>query len=201
MNIPVCRVDICVDIRPGLRHGIRSALILLLLCALCAAQVKTSGAREDADLEQALSEAGSSPIEYLRAIEKHLQKYPDSPRKPELERAAFRAAIEANDAPRIVLFGERVLAREADDLQALERVTRALLADDSKEHAERALNYARRYEDLIRRMQAAGSAPGVGAADFQNQTARALGRVLVFQARACGDLGRLDEAVALAGRA
>src|SRR5215470_14711401 len=69
---------------------------------------------EQADLETALSEAGSSPVEYLRAIEKHLEKYPNSPRKEELERAAVRAAVEANDSRGIITWGERVLSRQPD---------------------------------------------------------------------------------------
>ena len=73
--------------------------------------------QESEDLENALSEAGSSPIEYLRAIDKHLAKYPDSPRKAELERAAVRAAMEANDDLRIVEYGERVLARAGEEVQ------------------------------------------------------------------------------------
>ena len=38
-----------------------------------------------------------------------------------------RAAIELKDERRTILFGERVLAREKDDTQILERVARALL--------------------------------------------------------------------------
>src|SRR5690349_12993824 len=89
--------------------------------------------QEQSDLENALSEAGSSPNEYLRALEKHLEKYPRSPRKEELERAAVRSAMEANDDRRIITWGERVLSRQPDDLQILERVTRSLLAIESTE--------------------------------------------------------------------
>src|ERR1700704_3525412 len=112
--------------------------------------------QEQEDLETALSEAGSSPIEYLRALEKHLEKYPDSPRKAELERAAVRASMEANDDKRIITHGERVLAQQPDDLQILERVSRALLAGESKDASERALKYSRHYEELVRKMQKDG---------------------------------------------
>src|SRR5260370_40269656 len=83
--------------------------LLLLLILTPSGPAQSRGGRpqvspqEQADLETALSEAGSSPIEYLRAVEKHLEKYPNSPRKEELERAAVRASIEANDARRIIL--------------------------------------------------------------------------------------------------
>jgi thiol-disulfide isomerase/thioredoxin len=152
--------------------------------------------QEQADLDKALSEAGSSPLQYLRAIEKHLEQYPDSARREELERAATRAAIEARDDQRIVVYGERVLARQPDDLQILEQVTRALLAGASKEDWERALKYARRYEELVRQMQKDRS-----GAQWREETDRALGRALSDEARASGNLGRVEEALALAQRA
>jgi len=123
----------------GRNHAVGALVLLAALSSVCLAQ-----GQEQADLEKALSAAGSSPLEYLRAIEKHLEQYPDTARRPELERAAVRAAIEARDDQRSIVYGERVLARQPDDLQILEQVTRALLATDSKEAWERALKYARR---------------------------------------------------------
>jgi thiol-disulfide isomerase/thioredoxin len=175
-------------------------VLLAAVASVCLAQ-----GQEQADLEKVLSEAGSSPLEYLRAIEKHLDQYPNSARRAELERAAVRSAIEARDDGRIILYGERVLARQPDDLQILEQVTRALLAGDSKEGWERALKYARRYEQLVRQMQQddarAGVPSGPNAAQWHNETDRGLGRALCDEARATGNLGRLDEALVLAQRA
>jgi thiol-disulfide isomerase/thioredoxin len=177
---------------------------------LCAAQTpqkapprpapKASPQEQD-DLETALSEAGASPLEYLRAIEKHLEKYPNSPRKEELERAAVRASMEANDDSRIILHGERVLAHEPDDLQILDQVARALLANESKDNSGRALKYARHYEELVRKMQKEGVRSAAGTADWQNQTDRGIGRTLMNEARATGNLGRADQALVLAQQA
>lgn len=174
----------------------RWLLLLAALASVCLAQ-----GQEQADLEKALSEASSSPLEYLRAIEKHLEQYPNSARRAELERAAARAAIETRDDTRIIKYGERVLARQPDDLQILEQVTRALLAGGSKEAWERALKYARRYEELVRQMQKDNGPAGPSAAQWRNETDRGLGRALCDEARASGNLGRLDEALALAQRA
>jgi thiol-disulfide isomerase/thioredoxin len=165
----------------------------LWFCAMAAAQ---SPSQEQQDLDRALSEAGANPAEYLHAIEKHLQKYPETPRKDELERAAVRAAMEANDDARIVLYGERVLARRPDDLQILERVARSLLAGEGKDAAERALKYAGRYEQLSRDLQKERPRD----AEWINQTDRGIGRALSYEARAAANLGRREEALALAQR-
>lgn len=184
----------------------RRAVSALAAVCLCAAQQKpgqrpeVSPAEQEA-LESALAEAGSSPVEYLRALEKHLEKYPGSPRRAELERAAVRAAMEVGDDRRIVLYGERVLAREPNDLQILERVARALLAGESKETWEGALKYAHRIETLVRQMQDDSGRSSTGGAEWKAQTDRAIGRALVWEARATGNLGRPEEALALAQRA
>lgn len=184
----------------------RAAAALLASLLLLAAQQKPPAAaapspKEQADLEMALSDAGGSPGEYLRAIEKHLQKYPESPRRAELERAAARAAMEANDDAATVLWGERVLARQPSDLQMLDRVTRALLKSDLPANAEPALKYARRYEEITRQLRRDGARPGMSAAEWENETDRGIGMALRYEARATGNLGRADQALALARRA
>ena len=54
-------------------------LALLLLLAVAAAAQRGLSPKEDADLQLALSEAGNSPLEFSRALEAHLAKYPNSP--------------------------------------------------------------------------------------------------------------------------
>ncbi len=168
-----------------------------LTLALAAAQQKSSPSPEQQDLDRALSEAGASPVEFLRAIESHLAKYPDSPKKPELERAAVRAAMDANDDRRIVLYGERVLARQPDDLQILERVARSLVSAGSRDDSARGLKYAQRYEQLIAAMRK--SRPH--DTEWQSQVDRGIARALRYEARATGSLGQPRDALALARRA
>jgi thiol-disulfide isomerase/thioredoxin len=178
--------------------------IAALFCAAAALFVFAAGCfgqqlskEEQDDLSRALADANGSPKDYLRGLQKHLEKYPDSPRKAELERAAALAAFEAKDDAALVLYGERTLARHPDDLQMLEPVARALTASDSKDAAERALKYARRYETLARGMQSQRPHD----AEWQNRTDQAIARGLTYEARATAALGRAEEALALAERA
>jgi thiol-disulfide isomerase/thioredoxin len=159
----------------------RLVAVALLACALSGADQKLSP-EEQRDLDHALAEAGASPVEYLRALESHLAKYPDSPRRAELERAAARAAIEANDAKAIVRYGELALARLPDDAQILDQVTRALLEDGSRDASADALKHARHLEEVAAKMK---SQEGVALA-------------LRYEARATGNLGDAAGALALA---
>lgn len=179
------------------------AAFLLLLCGLVLAQKPETpqASEENKELSTALAEAGSSPIEFTRAIERHLQKYPDTLRRAELERALVKAAMETKDDQRIVLYGERVLARDADDIQVLDRVTRALLTSDAKDTSERALKYAGHYESLIGKLRLQTPPGGFSRGQWQEELDRGTGRALVLEARATGNLGKVDEAAALAQKA
>ncbi|MFN7996469.1 MAG: TlpA disulfide reductase family protein [Bryobacteraceae bacterium] len=153
---------------------------------------------EDQQLSQAVGEAGSSPVDYIRALEKHLAKFPQSRRKNEIERALVRAAIEAKDDKRIILYGERVLAREPNDVQILDKITHALLATDDKGAAERALKYSRHYEELLNQMRSQSPPGHLSQAQWHEEVDKGLGRTMACEARATGNLGKIEEAIALA---
>jgi thiol-disulfide isomerase/thioredoxin len=107
--------------------------------------------------------------------------------------------MEMNDRERIIRYGERVLEREPGDLQLIERVARALLASAEKEPSEKALALARRYEEGIRKVEQE-KLPSLqrNLGQLREEIDRGLGRAYVLQARATGNLGRIDEALPLA---
>jgi thiol-disulfide isomerase/thioredoxin len=179
---------------------LRIAAGLVVFALSCAAfQSGSQPVTEKQALDEALSQAGSAP-DIIRALEAHLAKFPNSQRRADIERALAKASMETSDDRRIVLYGERVLKAQPDDLQLLERVARALLAGaPGKAEFERALGYAKRYEAGIRDVEKDGPPPR-GKADWREEVDRALGRAYVLQCRAEGNLGRTAEAVELARR-
>src|SRR3989442_16038560 len=94
-------------------------LLGLLFCRLCLPQDLSEA--EQKALSQGLGEAGSSPIEMIRAMENHLAKFPESPKRAEIERLLAKGAMETRDDRRPILYGERELAPEQDDLQIPDR--------------------------------------------------------------------------------
>nr|MDQ2900939.1 thioredoxin domain-containing protein [Acidobacteriota bacterium] len=177
------------------------AIFLALFVVLGQSQTPEPDSAEQQQLSGALAEAGASPVDFMRALENHLAKYPKSPHKSEIERAIVKSAIEAKDDRRIVLYGERVLATDSNDLQILDRVARALLASDDQANAEKALAYAKRYEKLVNDMRKQPAPGHYGEGQWQTELDQGSARALVLEARATGNLGKLDAAAALANRA
>jgi thiol-disulfide isomerase/thioredoxin len=156
---------------------------------------------EQRELQQAIAEAGNSPVEVARALENHLKRYPNTPQKADLQRALLKTSIDLNDDRRMLLYSEDVLAREPDNRAFLEPVTMALLRAADKPGAERALVHARHLEELVQATYKNDKfLPGAGrvVAKRKDEFDRALARVQIFQARALGLLDHKEEAIRLA---
>jgi hypothetical protein len=89
----------------------------------------TAADDEQQVLRQSLGEAGNSPVEFMRVLENHLKKYPQSARRDEIERAILKSAIQGEDRKRIIDYGERLLKKERNDSQVLQEVASALVEE------------------------------------------------------------------------
>ncbi|MDP9055114.1 MAG: thioredoxin domain-containing protein [Acidobacteriota bacterium] len=161
-----------------------------------AADLRAADLKEQTDLAQAMNEAGSSSIELIRALELHLKKYPDSKQRPALEKVLAKSAMELNDSARIILYGEKVLARETPpDMQSdipplIDRVIRALVEREDVAQARKALVYAKRYEEDVAAARIKVEPPGhLTAGQWSQELDKALARSLALQARATGYAG------------
>ncbi len=151
-----------------------------------------SAEEEQRILQEEVSQVANSPVDFIRAVERHLRKYPQSARRPELERAILRAAIDAHDDRRIISYGEKVL-EHSDDWVLLDRVARAFLSSDDAESARRSLHYSEKLERGAeeKRLHTTRS-------EERDDLDRTIARALVLQARAWGNTGDLDKAIAKA---
>lgn len=179
-----------------------AALFILVLGAALAGQGEQTtppgDESEEAHFSRVMADAGPSPVDYVRALEAHLRKFPDTPRHAIIERSIAQAAIEAGDNARLVRYGESVLGREPNNLRILQNVTGALLASDGEENARKALNYARHYESALKIIERNSPPAGPSAVRLKLELDESMGKALVYQARAAGNLGNLEEAVSLA---
>src|SRR5215467_3661804 len=105
----------------------RIVVVCLLGAGLAAFAQSGSPQDEEQHLRDSLAHSSNAPQDITRALERHLEQFPNSPKKAEIERALAKAAIETRDERRIILYGERVLSREPDEIQLMDQVCRALV--------------------------------------------------------------------------
>lgn len=153
---------------------------------------------EQEELNKALSEGASSSVDLIRVLEAHLKKYPNTSQRIDLERMLAKAAIDLKDDPRIVQYGESVLAATPDDVLMLDRVANSLIALGGKDRAEQSIRYARKFEDIIDGLPLA---TGKDASQKQEDRDRAKARTLIYQSRARVMLGETEDAERAASRA
>jgi thiol-disulfide isomerase/thioredoxin len=153
---------------------------------------------EQEELMHAVSEGSNSTLDLVRVFEAFLKKHPDTMYRPDIELNLTRASIENKDDARVVLYGEKVLQHTPDDVVTLDRVAQSLVALGGTENAEKALKYARAFENIIDGMQ---PPEGKDAPQVQEQRDQAEARMLMTQARARAILGDKEESQRLAERA
>ena len=180
----------------------KSAAISALCSLVCAgalfgqqAEISTA---EQQDLMRALSEGNTSPPDMIRALEAHLAKYPNTPQRPEVERALAKAAVDSNDLPRIAKYGESAAAAASGDFLLMDRLAYSFLMLGGKDNAAKAYKYARAFEELVAAMPVA---TGRDATRRQDEQERAASHALLYQSRARTIMHDDDDALRLAVRA
>jgi thioredoxin-like negative regulator of GroEL len=175
-------------------------LILLAVAAGFGQTPETAAETEQKELGQALAEAGNSPVDFVRVLERHLAKYPKSEQRPQIEKALAKSAIENNDRVRVLRYGQRILDAEPnnDDLPLLDRVTRSLLETDDAESARKALVYAKRYEVQVEAKRSRATEGHMSLGEWDEEVNKGKSRALVLEARATGNAGAPEEAAKLA---
>src|SRR5204863_7378555 len=104
-----------------------SALCCVLSIGPALAQQTEISVAEQQDLMRALSDGNTSPPDMIRALEAHLAKYPNTPQRPEVERALAKAAVDSNDLPRIAKYGESAAASASGDFLLMDRLAYSFL--------------------------------------------------------------------------
>ena len=134
--------------------AIAAAVLFVFSGALRAEQAPhdpaPSSGTEQQELQHAIQEAGPSVVDFVRALEAHLRKYPSSASKTQIERALFRAAKELKDNRRIALYGEHLLQVDPADRGVLEETGRALNSFDDPNLSSHALEYGKRLEAVLK---------------------------------------------------
>ena len=171
-------------------------IALASLCrALCAQEPAAANppaeALERQQINKVIVEANHSPLDIIAGLEKHLRTHPDTPLRGEIQQLLAKESVEAKDNRRTILYGVPTLAKTPNDAQLLDRVTFSLLAVGGRENAQKALEFANKFEDYIVHIPVPA---GADAVRNQEDHDRALERALLYQSRALTILGSAGEA-------
>lgn len=175
-------------------------VVAACLAIACLAQQQEMSDEEQQHLRQVLSEGSSSAVDLIHALEAHLAKYPNSPKKDDIDRAIVKAAMQAKDNHRIAIYGVRVLAKDSDDVVILDATSRALLLERSQEQAKEALKWSRHLEEYVRALIRGMPADTPERGRRRDELDRLLGHALLYQAMATGGMGDNQGAADLARR-
>lgn len=185
-------------------------LILAVFLAVVAASAQSSttlnlypqpAQLELDELNKAIVEATNSPIDLIHAFERHLQRYPSSARRADIEAALYKNAVDVNDNARIVTYGEKLLAGQPANLdETLDRVIRALLSSDDAASAIRALKWIDKYKANIAATRSRPPEGHTTKAQWNDIADRSLARATVLEARALANTGKTEDALAAAKR-
>ena len=176
---------------------LRRSAALALFCFALRAQTAPAPNPADEELRKALTDSANSPQGLIRELEAYLVKYPSTPQRPDIEKILLREAIDTKDVERIARYGESVLAREPENLMALENTIVAELKLGGPADAEKALGHAQEFEQQVHSLTAAPTT-GRDEAKRRVEMESGLGRAYLYQARAQSLLGHMDKAAALA---
>jgi thiol-disulfide isomerase/thioredoxin len=171
---------------------------------LSAAKATASDEAERRDLIVAMQQSAGSRIDYIRALEQHLKRYPNSPYREKIVRSLFQASKDLGDQRRIALYGEQILTKDSDDLAVLASVGTALNSFEENAAAQRALELGRRLEKEMHSRAAAQAAKWETSSMSTQQRleqAHTQGLALLIQADARGVQGRTSDAIGLAEQA
>ncbi len=163
-----------------------------------AASSSSPAASETEALQRSLGEAGNSPKDYIRVLEAHLAKYPDTAKRAEIEKALAQAAAEVHDDDRIIKYGERQLQRDPADIVFLDRVPRAYLNKEDQDSTRKALAWTDKFAQAVDKLRGTPPPGRMSAAQWLRDLDQAGGRALVLKARATGKLGDSAAAARLA---
>ena len=168
-----------------------------ILCFALRAQNPPPANTAEDELRKALTDSANSPQGMIRELEAYLVKYPSTPQRPDIEKILLREAMDTKDVERIARYGESVLAREPDNVMAMENTIVAELKRGGQADAGKALGHAQEFEQLVHSLTAA-PAKGRDEAKRRLEMDSGLGRAYLYQARAQAQLGRLEKAAELA---
>ncbi len=149
----------------------------------------------DEDLRRAIQSSGGSETQIITNLEEYLKKYPKSDHRKEIESELYKLSVKMRDRNRAIIYAERLVAGDADNIDALTNLVAMLRERKSEADLVKALTYA---DDLIKRFEHIISTSlkpkRISAAQWQERKEQGIASVYLLRGKVHADLGADDKA-------
>lgn len=139
--------------------------------------------QEDAELSQAVQQAGTDRVALIRNLEEFLAKHPTSARRFDIYRAIIEASAQVKDRETALRYATLYLAAQPDDLGMLLFAINQLEERGEPQELERALGYADRVVARVTKLSSESRPPRVNSADWEAEQKRLLTSAYLLRGR------------------
>jgi thiol-disulfide isomerase/thioredoxin len=156
---------------------------------------KDSAKDSEADLRRAIQSSGGSETQIIVNLEDYLKKYPASDHRAEIEGELFKLSIKMRDRNRAILYAERVVSADNDNIDALTNLVTMLRERKSEGDLTKALAYADQLVKEFEHIISTSLKPKrVSAAQWQERKEQGIASVYLLRGKVQADLGADDKA-------
>jgi thiol-disulfide isomerase/thioredoxin/Tfp pilus assembly protein PilF len=123
----------------------------------------------EADLQHALTDAGSDRVALVRNLEGFLKAYPDYSNRTGIYRALVEASLQLKDDARAADYAERMVALNPNDISILLLAIELLERHGDEAAFRRAVSYSTRILDLVEHMSSSEKSSRVSVEQWEQQ--------------------------------
>jgi thiol-disulfide isomerase/thioredoxin len=146
---------------------------------------------EDAELRRAIEGSRGSTQHLVENLEGHLKKFPQSPRREEIEREIYKLALDLRDRNRVIRYGEKFVAGNERDLEVLTMLVSMLRERKGEGDLQKAAAYADKLIAAVEGIFVNNRKPArLSAAQWEDRKTRAFASVYFLRGQVRADAGQ-----------
>ena len=138
------------------------------------------------ELQKAISDAGSDRTALVTNLKSYLEKFPDTPERPQIYRALVEACMQFKDDSCATDYAERIVALRPDDTSMTLLAVQLLEHSGDQAALRRAVTYVSRVNESVRSTPISEKSPRVSPEEWEAQKKRDESAILALR-------GRLEE--------
>ncbi|HVS88876.1 MAG TPA: TlpA disulfide reductase family protein [Candidatus Acidoferrum sp.] len=135
------------------------------------------------ELQKAIDDAANDRAALVRNLEAYLQKYPETPQKPQIYRALVEASLQVRDPARATDYAERIVALTPEDISMTLLAIQLLERNGDDAGLRRAANYSSRVLKSVEHSSSTDKSPRQSPEEWENEKKRDLMSILLLRGR------------------